>query len=315
MRRQAVVLVLLACAVVEPATAQRTERTEQQRAEEARRRLQEAHRALGEALAELQRAETEEVRRRLDEVMREVRRAQAELQSQLYSTVIEALPGRISVIAAGGNPLMGVYLDYSTGTAGARIESVVPGGAAEKAGLRSGDVIIKANGEDLTAHRRPANRLVEIKNGMEAGDTLRVEYRRGSETRRANVVLERHEGVTVMPRPAPEVWLRAPRAPDIAVSWFLPARWLNVELVQLDAELGRYFGTEEGLLVVRAPDDETLTLRNGDVILAVDGRKPADQSHLLRILRSYEAGETLRLEIMRDRRRQTLTVKVPEREG
>ena len=48
-----------------------------------------------------------------------------------------------------------------------------------------------------------------------------------------------------------------------------------------------------GVLVISVPKDSELGLKGGDVVLAVDGRKPESPSHLLRILRSYEQGREL----------------------
>ena len=58
----------------------------------------------------------------------------------------------------------------------------------------------------------------------------------------------------------------------------------SAELVPLTPKLGQYFGTEKGLLVVRAPDDSRLKLEDGDVIVDIDGRTPSSPSHALRIL-------------------------------
>ena len=80
-------------------------------------------------------------------------------------------------------------------------------------------------------------------------------------------------------------------------------------------ELGWYFGVEEGLLVVRAPgDDDLLDLRSGDVIVSIDGRRPRSQTQLVRILRSYEEGESMQFTIMRQREEITIEVTVPERD-
>ena len=49
------------------------------------------------------------------------------------------------------------------------------------------------------------------------------------------------------------------------------------------------------------------------MVLAVDGRKPAGPSHLLRILRSYEQGESFKLDIMRNRKRETVTARLGPR--
>jgi len=123
------------------------------------------------------------------------------------------------------------------------------------------------------------------------------------------------------PRPA-----RAPRANayaygdhhgriGVVVNFeFFGSPWGDLDLVSLNPDLGEYFGTKEGILVVRAPADSSLPLRAGDVILSVGGRKPASPSHAMRILRSYEAGETVSIDIMRKQKRTTVAWKVPEPE-
>jgi S1-C subfamily serine protease len=85
---------------------------------------------------------------------------------------------------------------------------------------------------------------------------------------------------------------------------------LHLELAPLNPRLGSYFGTSEGVLVVDVGDPAPLGLKAGDVVLSVDGRKPADPGHLMRILRSYGPGESAKLEIMRQRKRMTLEGKV-----
>jgi S1-C subfamily serine protease len=87
-----------------------------------------------------------------------------------------------------------------------------------------------------------------------------------------------------------------------------------MELASLNEGLGRYFGTDEGLLVIRAPE-ESLDLQAGDVILSIDGREPRSPSRALRILRSYEPGEEVSMEVMRDLNRMTISATVPEPEG
>jgi S1-C subfamily serine protease len=84
--------------------------------------------------------------------------------------------------------------------------------------------------------------------------------------------------------------------------------------VSLNPDLGEYFGTKEGVLVVKASADSSLPLKSGDVITSIGGRKPASPEHAMRILRSYEKGETVSLEIMRKQKRMTVAWKVPSRE-
>ena len=86
----------------------------------------------------------------------------------------------------------------------------------------------------------------------------------------------------------------------------------RLELAPLNPDLGQYFGATDGVLVISAPADSALGLKGGDVVLAVDGRKPAGPSHLLRILRSYETGESFKLDILRSHKRETLTARLGE---
>ena len=95
---------------------------------------------------------------------------------------------------------------------------------------------------------------------------------------------------------------------------FLRRDWSGLgsaDLLELSPGLGRYFGTEKGLLVVHAPRDERLQLQDGDVILDIDGRVPSGASHALQILDSYRAGERLKLHIMRQQKRLELPIEMP----
>ena len=103
-----------------------------------------------------------------------------------------------------------------------------------------------------------------------------------------------------------------PRMPDMNFEFF-GSPWGDLEVVSLNPDLGEYFGTKEGVLVVKAPADSSLPLKGGDVILSIGGRKPTSPSHAMRILRSYEPGETVALDIMRKQKRVTVSWKVPER--
>jgi len=80
----------------------------------------------------------------------------------------------------------------------------------------------------------------------------------------------------------------------------------DLELVPLNPDLGRYFGTKEGILVINVPAGSQLRLKPGDVVLRVNGRAPSNPVHLLKILRSYDPGESVQLEIMRMKKRETI---------
>jgi S1-C subfamily serine protease len=189
----------------------------------------------------------------------------------------------------------------------------------------------------------PGMRLVEIVAQLGPNDTVPVEFRRGQEKKRTTVVTAAEPdnlavittpdgGYKIRVMPTGEEYFvgRMPdeRALELAIKRSEMARsmaplpetripppmaWpmmLHLELAPLNPRLGSYFGTSDGVLVVDVGDPAPLGLRAGDVVLSVDGRKPADPGHLMRILRSYGPGESAKLEIMRQRKRMTLQGKV-----
>jgi hypothetical protein len=94
---------------------------------------------------------------------------------------------------------------------------------------------------------------------------------------------------------------------------FFPGEFGGMELASITPKLGAYFGVTEGVLVVQAPDNDAFKLEDGDVLQAIDGRKPEDGGHALRILRSYKSGEKLNLTVLRQRKPLTLAVTMPDR--
>ncbi|HEX5459998.1 MAG TPA: hypothetical protein VFX20_08505 [Steroidobacteraceae bacterium] len=85
----------------------------------------------------------------------------------------------------------------------------------------------------------------------------------------------------------------------------------TMELITLTPRLGHYFGTDHGVLVVRAPTRGVLKLQDGDVILSIGGRVPASGSQAIRILTSYDPGEKIRLVILREHHQIDVTATMP----
>ncbi len=221
-----------------------------------------------------------------------------------------------------------------TDSLGAYVQSVSPNGPAAKAGLRSGDIITKLDGKSVLsggeaeqqADRRqslPGLRLIELAARLEPNDTVAIEFLRGKDRRTVSVVTEDEpdtfaqgpDGHRFMMRfsgPGPRDRLPVgdfmdEMGPGGHFEFLSGGSLGDLELAPLNPDLGGYFGTTDGVLVIRAPRDGSLGLKAGDVVQAVDGRKPSSPSHLLRILRSYEQGESFKLDIMRNHKRETVT--------
>jgi S1-C subfamily serine protease len=221
--------------------------------------------------------------------------------------------GRIGVLVkTGAAP--------TTDSIGAWVEAVTPGGPAAKAGLKAGDIITRFNGTTLARvpapeenASGPGRKLVTLARALAPGDTAPIEYRRGNDAKKAKLVTEDLSAWMAVDRTdIPEGGaFPAQRGDEPAFSFCFGDAWCDMELVNLTADLGGYFGTKEGLLVVKAPGDSTLPLKSGDVLLSIGGRKPTSPSHAMRILRSYEAGETVAIEILRKQKRVNLAWQVP----
>lgn len=259
--------------------------------------------------------------------MRRAEKAMAVAAQRMAELSIRRLPSNIDVrtmVRGKRGPVLGVTIgayDDKGPVEGVAILGVSPGGAAEESGLQAGDVITALNDESLMADSsKEADRiLIDFMEGVEEGDVLDVEILRDGRTR--NVELRPRSmapGTFAFNLDSGEIAVpRVQMAPGVGdVNRYV---WISesggfgdMELVKLSEDLGSYFGTNEGLLVVRAPENEALQLKDGDVIQNIDGREPNSASHAIRILGSYESGETVKIEIMRNQRKQTISVEVPD---
>jgi predicted metalloprotease with PDZ domain len=244
---------------------------------------------------------------------------------------VETRDGPFTTFAFANRGRIGVVVDTKADAAndkiGARIEGVTPGGPAEKAGLKAQDVITRFNGTALGGVKAeddedsgPGRKLIELARKLEPGDTVQIEYRRGNETGKATIVAEDLSGGMAWAGPGemPEMRGMLEDLPKVHVGpgngfevWF-GSPWAGIELVKLNPDLGDYFGTREGVLVVRASEDSSLALKGGDVILSIGGRKPSSPEQAMRILRSYDVGETVSLDVLRKQKHVTVSWKVPE---
>jgi len=207
---------------------------------------------------------------------------------------------------------------------GARIETVTPGGPAAKAGIKSGDVITKLGDKQVGSGMH----LVEIAAQLKPNETLAIEYKREGARKTTSLVtgdepmmefeypdaggrmtmLPRAQIERMLPRSGGAKFEFSPGATGFTYAFGGPL--MDLELAPINADLGQYFGTSEGVLVIDVPKESTLGLKGGDVILSVDGRKATGPGSLLRILRSYDPGDSFKFEIMRNKSRTTVTGKL-----
>src|SRR5437762_9561377 len=113
---------------------------------------------------------------------------------------VESGPGSVFAFSDSRGRI-GVVVDTradATGDkVGARIDGITPGGPAEKAGLKAGDVITRFNGTALGGARSeddensgPGMKLIELAHAVDPGDTVQVEYRCGNDACKVTFVAE-----------------------------------------------------------------------------------------------------------------------------
>jgi C-terminal processing protease CtpA/Prc len=273
----------------------------------------------------------------------EQQKAQLEAQKKTMEEQRKAMEKvRHRIYLLESRPRLGLVLrtdaDEKQDAQGATVEAVTPGGPAEEAGIKAGDVITKFNGQSLAGpfkgagedESAPAARLVDLASKMKEGEKVSLEFLRGGAAKSVTVTPRvmgsrtyrfRGDDGEVEDFEAPEL----PEIPDVERmlrevpeiqrwAWIgRSAEWLDMEMVPMNPELGDYFGTKEGILIIQAPKDSPLKVRGGDVILRIGDRDPKSPSQVMRILASYEPGETVNIQVLRKQKRESLSFKVPER--
>jgi len=257
-------------------------------------------------------AQLADARARLEEAAHEV----AELSSQMSGPLMDHMMSFYD----GGPPraVLGVQLDDRGAKDGARIQEVSPGGPAAEAGLRVGDVITSINGTDVKGNHA-ARQVMHAMRDVEPESKIKVRVLRDGKSQDFQVTARpgmasfniHSPAIPPIPPLPPMLQMEPGRAGGpVFGSVFFHGPLGEMELVSLTPQLGRYFGTQKGVLVVRAPKD--FKLEDGDVILSIDGREPSSGSHATRILGSYQPGEKISIKLMRQQKTVSVETALPE---
>ncbi len=242
------------------------------------------------------------------------------------------------VIRHAGGGFLGVGLAELDGDArGAKVQSVESGSAAEKAGLKEGDVIVRIDGEAV----RSAAQLSRLVGETPAGRSVAIEVTRGGASQKLTATLaERRMHVFdgrdfpgmgqfrfELPEPPepPEAPSapgapRPPRAPH-AWSWNfgeggdflygLPGlggpRKLGLEYIEMGEQLAAAYklSGKSGVLVTAVDADGPAAkagVKAGDVILKFDAKTIGGDSDLRDAVAGAEAGKEVALTVQREGR-------------
>lgn len=232
------------------------------------------------------------------------------------------------MVFMGFPPRLGVLLGSPDSNEGNLVVGVTPGGGADQAGIRKDDRLLAVVGRDVTVDT--SARIREILSEHKPGDTIDVLVQRGDDTElempvelgsalrnlttfgeRLAPMMENIEREIIRVFPEGEAPGRFPILSMSRTSG-LTGLGRDTDLVSNHAGLAPYFGTDQGVLIVRINPDNPLKLEPGDVILSVDGETVNRPIDLGRILFSHEAGDEVTLQVMRSGRSTEVFGAIPE---
>lgn len=231
-------------------------------------------------------------------------------------------------------PRLGVLLGGPGSAAANEVIGLTPGGGAEAAGIEQGDRLVSVNGTVVTGSA-PAS-IRDAMAGVEAGTSVPVVIERDGEQLsfdvETNSVARELSVFGLHPAPAPdapeferEIIMMHPDGPQLKKLGMLPelpfpphaplfaALGHDSELIGNHAGLEPYFGTAEGVVVLRIDPENEFALRDGDVVLRLDEETVNRPVDLGRLLLGRKPGEQVVFEVMRERVLTQIPATIPER--
>ena len=227
----------------------------------------------------------------------------------MWSETINASPAT----GRDGEAWLGVYLQELTDAmrealdiesdGGVLVTEVTGDSPAGKAGLKVGDVVIEFDGREIY----DGNDLRRAVGRTEPGDKVEIVIVRDGKRRTLTVEMGEK------PRSRRRVY-GAPSGDWRSFAFSIGSRvFLGVELAEMNPDLASYFKVKEGVLVLDVAEDspaDKAGLRPGDVFVAIDGEKVRDPEAVLEILREYQEGDKVEIEIVRHGKREKIEVKL-----
>lgn len=224
---------------------------------------------------------------------------------------------------------------------GLRVQAVTPGGPADKAGVRDGDVLLAIDGKKLAGDDAARDTLHDLKigqhvklvvahEGKSRDIALKAERREPADFAYAfgdlhdlaklgasgwvanDVDGKVRKQVEIAMRRAGDATARAGDRVRFALDNLnFSTPWWGLNLASLNPDLGGYFGTDQGVLVLSADADSFKGLKSGDIVQDVAGHKVTRPEDALRLLREAPTGSEVKVQVLRQRKPLLLSLKTP----
>lgn len=202
---------------------------------------------------------------------------------------------------------------------GVVVEDVEADSPAQKAGFKTGDIVVEFDGERVRSTRQFMRLVQETVSGRtvtaavtRAGQrvTLNVEPRSGASFKFFD---GSSDFALALPKIAPPLALKRDGFPPSFENLLGASGQLGISVDELSPQLSEYFGTKEGVLVTTVRENSNASkagVKAGDVITALNGGTVTTAADLRRRAQRLEGGDEFTLAIVRDRKPMTLKGKV-----
>lgn len=193
---------------------------------------------------------------------------------------------------------------------GVLINDVIDDSPAEKSGLKDGDVIVRMDTEVVDK----SSDLSKAIKGKKPGEKVDlVVYRKGQKQDISVVLGESAE------RKDRQFSLKAPKAGQYKKFFgdMAGGGYLGVVLQGLSEQLAEYFEVEDGVLISEVEEDspaDKAGLKAGDIIVAINGKDISSPSQVSSMIRKYEEGEKVEIDVIRKGSDMQFTAEIAERE-
>lgn len=208
---------------------------------------------------------------------------------------------------------------------------------AEVAGLEVGDVILEFDGKTVNS----SEMLVTEVRKRKPGDTITVKIEREDKIQKVKMTLGEYTRQDIWKEfevkfptlfrvpesfPSEEGFPRVFRFPDegrvpgVKMQRWAPfesRKFIGIYLEELNEELSAYFGFKDGVGILISKIEEgspaeKAGLKVGDLVISADGTRVLSIENLFGLIQDKEKGSTIRLEILRDKKKMTVDVEVDE---